>query len=139
MQAADVVKVATREDLTGALDHYYAQNIETVLVQEHIEGEVIKFYGVGPGEFFAAIRVSSGKTIAPQENKLRTRLLTVASRAAEAVGLEIYGGDAILTPDGQLVLIDVNDWPSFSSCRRTAAEHIAGYIIRMHESGFNGS
>ena len=51
----------------------------------------------------------------------------VAALAA-AVGLQIYGGDMIVTNDGSLYMIDFNDWPSFSRCREEAAEAIARLI-----------
>ena len=43
--------------------------------------------------------------------------------------LDVYGGDAIVGPDGVARLIDLNDWPSFSSCRAVAAEAIALMIM----------
>ena len=52
----------------------------------------------------------------------------MAADAATAVGLEIYGGDAIVTPTGRLVLVDLNDWPSFARCRRAAAAGITRYV-----------
>lgn len=42
--------------------------------------------------------------------------------------LPIYGGDAIHTSDGRTFIIDINDWPSFSTCRESAALSIAQYI-----------
>ncbi|MFS6554926.1 hypothetical protein VPJ68_05445, partial [Parabacteroides distasonis] len=43
----------------------------------------------------------------------------------------MYGGDAIVTADGNFVIIDFNDWPSFSRCRDEAAEAIAEYVKKM--------
>ena len=51
-----------------------------------------------------------------------------AERLAEAVGIEVYGGDCIVSSDGTFCLIDFNDWPSFSRCREEAAEAIASLI-----------
>ena len=39
--------------------------------------------------------------------------------------MPIYGGDAVIRPDGRFFLIDFNDWPSFGSCTQAAAEAIA--------------
>jgi hypothetical protein len=47
---------------------------------------------------------------------------------AAAVGLQVYGGDCIVTVDGAWYMIDFNDWPSFSRCREEAAEAIAGLM-----------
>jgi glutathione synthase/RimK-type ligase-like ATP-grasp enzyme len=125
IQTSDVVKVASEEDLVKALDHFHNQKIEDVLIQEHVEGQVIKFYGVGFGEYFCAFDSSSGEKVTSGIGELSP----VVHQAVEAVGLEIYGGDAILTQEGGVILIDLNDWPSFSRCCRPAAKSIAKYII----------
>ena len=49
-------------------------------------------------------------------------------RAAGALGLEVYGGDAIATASGDLVLLDLNAWPSFALYRDEAAPVIAEYL-----------
>jgi hypothetical protein len=48
--------------------------------------------------------------------------------AATAQGLEVYGGDAIASGAGSLVLLDVNAWPSFALYRDEAAPVIADYL-----------
>lgn len=135
MQSADVVRVDSRESLLSALTHFRHQKCEVILVQEHVEGQVIKFYGVGPGEYFSAFLPSSGEELTSQVKML----VPVVEQSAEAVGLEVYGGDAILTPKGGLLLIDLNDWPSFSRCCVNAAKSIARYIKRVCDGGTNGS
>jgi len=124
MQSADVVRVKTETHLSQALAHFRSQKIEDILVQDHADGKVIKFYGVGGDLFFHAYEVDSGSVVAPKPD----RLVDVATRAALAAGLDVYGGDAVLTPSGTIVLIDLNDWPSFSSCCTAAAQGIATYI-----------
>lgn len=135
MQSADVVNVQTKEELDRAYGHFDRQKVAEILIQDHVEGAVIKFYGVGKGAFFDARFVDSGSAVARGIEALRE----VAVFAAEAVGLEIYGGDAVRTPDGSMVLIDLNDWPSFSSCRPGAARGIAGYIKKYSNRGMHGS
>ena len=53
----------------------------------------------------------------------------IAQRAARAIGLEIYGGDAIITPQGDIYIIDINDFPSFTAVREAAAAEIAALIM----------
>ena len=48
---------------------------------------------------------------------------------AEAVGIEVYGGDCIVRSDGTFCLIDFNDWPSFRTCTVEAARKISELII----------
>ncbi|MBW2305639.1 MAG: hypothetical protein JRG73_01790 [Deltaproteobacteria bacterium] len=134
IRSDDVVKIASSEELNRALNHFRGQKIEEILVQEHVEGRVIKFYGVGAGDYFSAFLASSGEEVTSRMKQLAA----IASRSAEAVGLEIYGGDAILARGGDVVLIDLNDWPSFSLCRQFAAKSIASYITRICQGEFNG-
>ena len=78
--------------------------------------------------FFHAYEVGSGSIVAPKPDKL----VDVATRAALAAELDVYGGDAVLTPTGTIVLIDLNDWPSFSSCCTAAAHGIAAYVRKTY-------
>ena len=50
--------------------------------------------------------------------------------------LDFYGGDAIISDSGEIHIIDINDWPSFSICREEAAKAIADYIIKKYENRF---
>ena len=56
------------------------------------------------------------------------RLSRAAARAAAALELEVFGGDAIVAPDGRFVLIDLNAWPSFALYREAAALRIASHL-----------
>ncbi len=125
----DVVKVSSRSELEAAFRHFRRRRVAEVVVQEHAEGEVVKFYGVSGCPlvrrgYFAAFREYEDVDAADDLAQLRG----VAKRAAAAVGLEVYGGDAIITGTGRVVLIDLNAWPSFSRCRSIAARNIAGYV-----------
>jgi hypothetical protein len=42
--------------------------------------------------------------------------------------LEVYGGDAIITPESKIYVIDINSWPSFARVRDEAKVHIAEHI-----------
>jgi glutathione synthase/RimK-type ligase-like ATP-grasp enzyme len=59
-------------------------------------------------------------------------------RAAAALGLEVYGGDAIATQDGRAVLLDLNAWPSFALFREEAAERIAEHLARRFTGAGSG-
>ena len=63
------------------------------------------------------------------------RLAAMAQRAAAALGLEVYGGDAIVEPGGEPVVIDVNAWPSFALYRDEASERIAAYLAGRFVEG----
>ena len=67
----------------------------------------------------------------------RAALPRIAARAAHAAGLDIFGGDVIVAPTGDLTLIDLNDWPSFAPCRAAAADAIADYLARRAHAAWN--
>jgi hypothetical protein len=60
------------------------------------------------------------------------RLRAAALAAGSRLGLEVFGGDAILVAPDQPVLIDVNDWPSFARFRQEAATTIARHAHHLH-------
>ena len=125
VQAGDVAQVRSKREISEALDHFRLQNVTEILVQTHVAGPVVKFYGVGHGDFFRAFLASTGEDIT---NGMGSALRELAKRAAATVGLEVYGGDAVMPGNGSAALIDLNDWPSFSRCCRDAAKNIVLYL-----------
>lgn len=124
VQPGDVASVSSPEELAYALDHYREKGIRDILVQEHVEGPVVKFYGVGRNDYFRAYLALTGEDITGDAGPLAA----AAALAAEAVGLDVYGGDAVLMDGNGASLIDLNDWPSFSRCCDPAARSIARYV-----------
>jgi hypothetical protein len=57
------------------------------------------------------------------------RLMDAASLAASTLGVEVFGGDAIVTPEGNVFIIDVNAWPSFALFRKEASGVIARHLV----------
>jgi hypothetical protein len=49
------------------------------------------------------------------------------------LGLEIFGGDAIIPADGEPVIIDVNAWPSYARNRSRAAQAIADLLTERFQ------
>jgi hypothetical protein len=61
------------------------------------------------------------------------RLRRAAFGAAAALGLEIFGGDAIIQADGAPVIVDVNAWPSYARYRDRAAQAIADHLTERFQ------
>ena len=106
----------------------------------HIAGDLIKFYGVGDRYFHCGYPQANGKfglesiNGAPQHFEFsKKELHRIATEAAKAVGIEIYGGDCIVDAMGGIHIIDINDFPSFSAVRETAAKEITAYLIKKIE------
>jgi len=123
MTTDDVVFARTPDALTDALADFAARDIERAALQAHVEGIVVKFYGVADGRFFRCYTPGAEIPVA-----LPT-LWDAASAGAAALGLDVFGGDLVVGADGRPVIVDLNDWPSFARCRDEAADAIAGYVV----------
>lgn len=132
-QDGDVVYAGTAPALAAALGALTGRGIAQAVLQPHIEGDLVKFYGIGASTeaerawfrwFHHADQRLAGH---PVDTEALARL---AGRAAAALGLEVYGGDAIVGPGGTLTLLDLNAWPSFARLRDEASEVIAAHIAR---------
>jgi glutathione synthase/RimK-type ligase-like ATP-grasp enzyme len=125
MQSDDVLFVPHTADVPTALAGLRQRGIRHAIVQEHITGQEWKFYAVrGYGVIHA---------FAPHDAHCPSIdsvcLNTLAQQAGAVLGLDVYGGDCLLTANGDLCLIDINDWPSFRGCRPAAATQIAQHIL----------
>lgn len=138
----DVCFVSSINDFYDALHSFMERGIYEVVAEEHIEGDLVKFYGVEGEDFFNFIYPTENLTYSkfglekhngsPSHYSFSEKSLkSIADKAARLCGFLIYGGDAIIKSDRTFYLIDFNDWPSFSSCRKSAAKAITNRIINM--------
>jgi hypothetical protein len=121
---ADVQWIDSPSTLRAGFADFASRGITIAAVQTHQPGDEIKFYGVGENRFFHWFYSAE-----PRGYPFNVRALAeLATRAAAAAGLEIFGGDIIVSPSGELTLIDLNDWPSFAPCIGAASEAIADFL-----------
>ena len=135
----DVVYAADKEALATAIQTMRDRGVTDFVVSAHVVGDLVKFYGVGQRRFFRYYYpTDDGQSKFGDECRNgvachypfdEEALRYEAERLAEAVGVSIYGGDAIVRADGSFCLIDFNDWPSFSRCREEAAEEIVKLTV----------
>jgi len=129
---ADVSFAGDPEAARGVLSWMASRGIARAVLQRHVPGDLIKLYGVAPA--------AGGGSAAwfnwfyHREQDLKSyrfdegALARLAAGAADALGLEVFGGDAIASADGRLQIIDVNGWPSFALFREIAAARIATHL-----------
>ncbi|EJX04943.1 hypothetical protein EVA_06950 [gut metagenome] len=138
--AADVCFVADEGALTAALSTYAERGIDEVLACEHLQGDLVKFYGVEGTAFFHCYYPTADNAFskfglekingAPSGYPLDVDALKhCADQAAALCGLTIYGGDAVVDAAGQFRIIDFNDWPSYSRCCAAAAAAIVERLL----------
>ena len=138
----DVQYITTEDELRKSIENLHARGIDQAIYCEHIEGDIVKFYGIGRHDdrdkFFRLHYPTGGKFGHEKINGVphkypfdEEKLQTTAFKAAAAIGVEIFGGDCIISPDGEIYIIDINDCPSFSAYREEAAEEIVRLITSI--------
>ena len=134
----DVQFAADKTELEEKIRQLVNHDIKVYTVSTHVEGDLVKFYGVYETGFFRYYYpTDDGESKFGDEHRNgkahhfpfdASSLHSYAEQLARAVGVSVYGGDVIVRQDGSFCMIDFNDWPSFSRCRHEAADAIAVLI-----------
>lgn len=148
MHKEDVSYCRHPEEAQDVLHEFFFRGIKRAVINRHLVGDLIKFYGVVGQPFFYwfypfdhqhAIygneEVTSGtRKIAFDETALREMCI----HTAEILDLRVYGGDCIVEGDGSVRIIDFNDWPSFAPCRKEASVYIAKAVLALANEKLKG-
>ena len=139
MHKEDVSFVRHPQEAQELLQEYFLRGINRAVINKHLEGDLVKFYGVQGSPFFFWFypfdlghskyghEAINGKS---QGIKFDLeKMKQICQSASEVLDVKIYGGDCIVSPEGDIRIIDFNDWPSFAPCRDEAAPHIAKCIL----------
>ncbi|GHT03941.1 hypothetical protein AGMMS49525_09760 [Bacteroidia bacterium] len=134
----DVTYARIGEEAESIIRDYGLRGIPSVVINEHLSGDLVKFYGVRGTDFFYwfypddlshskfGLEVINGK---PKGLSFDVEnLKAICGRTAEILNIHVYGGDCVVDKDGTIRIIDFNDWPSFAPCRNEAAPYIAKCI-----------
>jgi hypothetical protein len=136
--------VAFARSITEAkeiLKEFAFRGIPNAVINEHLVGDLVKFYGVADTDFFFdfyPFDISHSKFGLEEINGAANQypfsvkdLKEACDKAGEVLGIKIYGGDCVVAKDGSFKIIDFNDWPSFAPCREAAAPKIAECIHKQ--------
>ena len=136
----DVTYVRHIEEAEGILSEYALRGIPNAVINEHLVGDLVKFYGVAGSDFFYwfyPFNMNHSKFGHEQINGKATGIAfsvedmhAICERSAQVLKVKIYGGDCIISPEGEIRIIDFNDWPSFARCREEAGGKIAECIYK---------
>jgi NDP-sugar pyrophosphorylase family protein len=123
------------------LQEYALRGISIAVLNEHLAGDLVKFYGIENTGFFHwfypndlnhskfGLEVINGKASGIPFDF--AYLKSICSKAAQVLNIPIYGGDCVIDKSGDIRIIDFNDWPSFAPCRTAAAPYIAQCIYEF--------
>lgn len=139
MHKEDVSYCRHIEEAQEVLQEYFYRGIKRAVINKHLVGDLIKFYGVRDTPFFYwfypfdeghskyGYEAINGKSKGIEFDQ--KYLKSICQEAADTLDVLIYGGDCIVSPEGDIKIIDFNDWPSFAPCRNEAAPHIAKAVM----------
>ena len=139
MHKEDVSYCRHPEEAQEVLHEYFYRGIKRAVINRHLVGDLIKFYGVSGQPFFYWFypfdeghskyghEAVNGKSrgLHFDEDKLKE----MCQAASDILDVKIYGGDCIVGADGTVRIIDFNYWPSFAPCRQDAAPYIAKCVL----------
>lgn len=139
MHKEDVSYCRHPEEAQEVLHEYFYRGIKRAVINRHLVGDLIKFYGVsGQPLFYWFYPFDEGhskyghEAVNGRSQGLEfdhEEMQRMCQRASEILDVKIYGGDCIVDPDGTVRIIDFNDWPSFAPCRQDAAPWIAKCVL----------
>ena len=139
MHKEDVSFVRHPQEAQELLQEYFLRGINRAVINKHLVGDLVKFYGVQGTPFcfwFYPFDLGHSKygheAINGKSQGIEfdvEKMREICQKASEVLDVKIYGGDCIVSPDGDIRIIDFNDWPSFAPCRVDAAPHIAKCIL----------
>lgn len=129
------------QEVQETLHEYCMRGIRRAVINEHLEGDLVKFYGVAGSPFFYWFNPYMG----PENRHISAdvqghtdnfpfsaeQLHALAEKAAKVIGITIYGGDCIIAHDSTIRIIDFNDWPSFAPVRREGSTAIAKEVLSL--------
>lgn len=140
----DIIYAGTPAEYREALTRYHSRAITEVLVCEHLEGDLLKFYAVSGDRYLYTLypKQSGYSKFGYEANNSDVkfypykteRLKEICNIMSRETGITVFGGDCIITPDGKINIIDLNDWPSFSPCAEEASEAIAAAVAETIET-----
>ena len=139
MHKEDVSYCRHPEEAQEVVHEYFYRGIKRAVINRHLVGDLIKFYGVSGQPFFYwfypfdeghskyGYEAVNGKSRGLKFDEEELKMM--CQRASDILDVKIYGGDCIVDPDGTIRIIDFNDWPSFAPCRQEAAPYIAKCVL----------
>lgn len=129
------------EEAQEVLHEYFYRGIKRAVINRHLVGDLIKFYGVSGTDFFYWFYPFEGghskygyEQINGESRGIEfdvEELHNICRKASDVLDVKVYGGDCVVSPEGEIQLIDFNDWPSFAPCRADASVYIAKCITNL--------
>ncbi|WP_108822939.1 hypothetical protein [Dysgonomonas sp. Marseille-P4361] len=143
----DVTYARNIPEVKSILQEFALRDIPNAVINEHLVGDLVKFYGIADTDFFywfypfdlshSKFGLEAINGAAKEFSFDVDALKKACDKAGEVLDVKVYGGDCVVAEDGSFKIIDFNDWPSFAPCRDAAAPKIAECIHKQIQKDLN--
>lgn len=127
----DVCRCRHVEEVQEILHEFFFRGIRKAAVSKMVEGRSVRFYGVASsGWFHCFMPFEKGFSVGDEASEaIMQSVRETAFKAAAVLGVDIFGGDMTITTEGDCVLVNFDDWPSFAPIRKEASKAIAKSVL----------
>lgn len=129
----DIARCRHPEEAQEILHEFFFRHIKKAVVSKDIPGEKIRFYGIASTGWFYCFMPYRTESIPAEEQDHADQILNkgkeICMNAAEALRVDIFGGDMVVTADGDCYIMNFDDWPSFAPIRKEASKEIAKSVM----------
>ena len=129
----DICRCRHPEEAQEILHEFFFRHISKAVVSRAMDGEKIRFYGIASSGWFHCfmpLRPGDSASVGSDSaDPVVLKVRDIAMRTAKVLRVDVFGGDMVLTPDGECYIVNFDDWPSFASIRKEAAKAIAKSVM----------
>lgn len=127
----DICRCRHAEEVQDLLHEFFLRGIRKAAVSKFIEGDRVRFYGVESIGWFHCFLPYGGNDALDEEviDSLTEQARAICMKAARSLNVDVFGGDMVITKEGQYLIVNFDDWPSFAPIRKEAAKMIAKSVL----------
>lgn len=128
----DICRCRHVDEVQEILHEFFYRKIKKAAVSKNVEGDMVRFYGIASLGWFDCFMPYGKRAVeSPRDNEILTESARrICMRAAEALNVDIFGGDLAITQSGEFLIVNFDDWPSFGPIRKEAAKAIAKSVLQ---------
>ncbi len=129
----DIARCRHPEEAQEILHEFFFRHIKKAVVSKDIPGEKIRFYGIASTRWFYCFmpfRPDNMQTDTHEDTDvILKKAKDICMKAAEALRVDVFGGDMVVTSNGDCYIMNFDDWPSFAPIRKEASKEIAKSVM----------
>lgn len=139
----DIARCRHAEEAQELLHEFFFRHILKAVVSRDVEGEKIRCYGIASSGWFHSFIPFKSRGFEERGNALpetlNARVRDICMKAAQVLGVDVFGCDIVLDKDEGCHLVNFDDWPSFAPIRKEASRAIAKAVLSQARKSASAS